>query len=208
MIKRKSGTVYIWLPNQKEKRVGHVSMQINSEPVEENYVSWWPESESKKSISAPVSKILVSETSSIFDSSVKRKIYNPSTFEIDMDSERGGPNMIYTLNPDFFSKVLMMIAWCDIKNKDNCHYKFLSKNCSTIVARVLYAGLKYEKKHQKIFSFLTHGYAIATPVDIALKMEHIAKIGLATKSEGSFLMKKKMIYMRTLFNILTPSESP
>src|SRR5689334_8988689 len=111
--------VYIWYPHGKH--IGHCSMHIGEHREEDNsewYVSWWPDRQ---------------EGETNFNCTM-----GTCTFEEDKDIE-GYPHVMYHIDEEKARLHYghMKAEWDAIRGKAGARYKLFSKNCSTIVARVL-----------------------------------------------------------------------
>lgn len=118
--------VYIWYPN--DGMVGHASMHIGAQVNAHGtnwYVSWWPDDGTMAAGGAGPTVTCSAQ---------------PRTFAYDKsdDGEGSKPHVIYKLTG--LDIAAMKAEWDGTKNKANAHYRFLPKNCSTIVARILRAG--------------------------------------------------------------------
>jgi hypothetical protein len=116
-----ASAIYVWYPHGKH--IGHCSMHIGQhrEPdSDEWYVSWWPH---KSTVLATRQGVT-------------------STFQEDKDTEGGSPHVKYLIYEAKCGLHVgnMKVEWDAIRGKEDAHYKLLSKNCSTTVARVLRAG--------------------------------------------------------------------
>jgi len=113
---------------------GHSSMNITDNWVDrshnngKNYVSWWP-GESKKEL---------------FGHSKGRKGgVEAENFMEDIKDEGGyAPDHVIKIDNKSIDTQAMLSKWAEIRGKENAHYRYLRKNCSTIVARVLRVGTK------------------------------------------------------------------
>jgi hypothetical protein len=113
-----TATVYIWYP--ADENVGHASMHIGAHKEMDDrmwYVSWWPEGGANL---------------------IEKKDAQPNDYNGDIEQEGGRAHVRYELyNLDVTA---MKVEWDTIRTKASAHYQFLTKNCSTIVARVMRAG--------------------------------------------------------------------
>jgi hypothetical protein len=110
-------TVFVWAP--LGEHVGHAAMAIGDQRPDASwdrqnvtYVSWWPSN-------AP--------HAGSHDLSFKNDFANDCT------SEGGPPESIIEVRG--LDDIAMYTAWTQISSKANAHYRFMVKNCSTIVAR-------------------------------------------------------------------------
>jgi RHS repeat-associated protein len=113
--------VHVWLP--KGGNVGHASAHIGK--GEDHYVSFWPAGDA-----------------GLFTSNMPATHYD---YGIDKFSEGGNPDA--TINIDGLDEEAMKKEWENIKaemRSGQCTYTTLGNNCSTIVARVLFAGTKWK----------------------------------------------------------------
>lgn len=119
-----TSTVLIW--NNKlygaHHYSGHASLSIDSDweagAQASTYVSWWPEGEAGKG-----DKVVADPNLSV---------------SADLQSEKYAPDHIIKING--MNEGQMRAKWVETWSKRNAHYKMRTKNCSTIVARVLCAG--------------------------------------------------------------------
>ncbi|HTU22163.1 MAG TPA: hypothetical protein VMG10_29255 [Gemmataceae bacterium] len=122
-------TVLVWQPADG---VGHAAMLIGSSAGRginstDYYVSWFPAVQPTASLVLPGEMVVGAAHG----------------FYADCEAEGNGQARL----PEYFrtipglNTVHMLAAWERIKTKQGAHYRVMRKNCSTIVARVLRAGL-------------------------------------------------------------------
>jgi len=130
-------TVFVWEP---VGGVGHASIAIGDQgrfnhhdwfDQTAGYASWFP----GKSTANPAES--GADARGILPGRMYMK--ESCTFEADCDSEEGIPENAIQLPR--LSIQHMMQLWTEIRDKPNAHYRLLRKNCSTIVARILRAGM-------------------------------------------------------------------
>jgi hypothetical protein len=132
-------TILIWNNNNHSLGgghdvTGHSAMNITDNWVEgasdngRNYVSWWPGEQKKE----------------LLGHSKGRKFgVEASNFLEDIKDEGGyAPDHIIRVDNKSIDTNAMLAKWSEIRNKENAHYRYLRKNCSTIVARVMRTGTK------------------------------------------------------------------
>lgn len=134
-------TVFVWEPGSQG--VGHASIAIGKQglflPPEVQwfeqtlaYASWFP----GQSVQDP------NQYGADITGLLPGVMYMKSScnFESDCHSEEGFPD--HTIPLPSLNVGLMMSKWQEIRDKENAHYRLARKNCSTIVARILRAGME------------------------------------------------------------------
>jgi hypothetical protein len=152
-----AATVLIWNNHMRpvgNSYCGHAAMIIDSnwKAMASSYVSWWPESE-KDNSSSP----------------------NLSVFA-DLSEENYAPDHILRIS--VFNNNAAISKWAEIRNKPKSTYRFLRKNCSTIVSRVLLAG------NTKPLGFGVSNNLIWTPI----RVKRLADAMGAERKEWSWLI--------------------
>ena len=139
---------------------GHASLNIGEEfeslnfgfGMGETYVSWWPSDD------ADDGKAKGSDKGGLkgLSGPGERNMY----FGKDIRLEGYLPDHVICLESDTDREARMVAAYKEIYQKRGASYKYLRKNCSTIVSRVLHAGGYYAKKWAMNCNF------VWTPADI------------------------------------------
>lgn len=171
-------TVCVWEPVDG---IGHAAVFIQpaagvtrSQDIT-SYASWFPGDDTKTGESgagmghlAP-GKMLSSEKSSFFEdceseaSDQGRQDGATNKFRL--------PEHIITLRN--LNMPLMQAEWNSIRNKPNSHYRLMRKNCSTIAARVIRAGMT-SSQHLKL---LKKSHQVWwTPWDVQQLAQELAKL--------------------------------
>jgi hypothetical protein len=136
-------TVFIWNNNMVSsmfggghKTVGHASVHITSvwtPPANRSdadsladqtasYVSWWPGSNS-------AGMRLAKARSNLFADIIGESNYAPD----------------HIIRIEDLDETAMATEWAAIRGKENAHYRLNVKNCSTVAARVLRAGVSWKE---------------------------------------------------------------
>ncbi len=114
-------TVFIWNNHMygSHRYPGHASMSIDGQwqAGANTYVSWWPDSQKDGFLDLARPKL---------------------EFFADLKEEGYAPDHIIRI--DGLRLDAMTAKWNERRNKQNAHYRFLKKNCSTVVSAVLKAG--------------------------------------------------------------------
>ncbi len=118
-------------PGHSCMNIGDVWLPFGGDNVD-NYVSWWPGGKRETGTKARMEGAK--------GGGVTAKASPKTNFCLDVMAERYLPDHIIRLPSDPGKVTKMQAAWNEIRGKDDAHYRFLYKNCSTIVARVLRAG--------------------------------------------------------------------
>lgn len=144
-------TVIIWENNmlsggrskcadgKTRKWPGHASMNIGDvwqrlgEDNTDNYVSWWPGGKRDTSKSAQAGAAITKQ-------GVTANGVAKHNLCLDIIKEGYLPDHIIRLDVTEGQIRNMQAKWNEIRHKEGANYRFVVKNCSTIVARVLRAG--------------------------------------------------------------------
>lgn len=216
-------SVFIWYP--EHGRVGHCSMFIgnleqevlinpkmsddvgkkrNRNSIKENkipsnvilpltddYVSWWPD----LSRGCSNSTLLFSRNKSTTVADLAR----------DMQEENSRPHVTYTFNNLSVSK--MQFEWESIKNKyqhnlmRKTSYRFLGKNCASIVWRILCAGGICNLMSSGVGKdWKTHNL-IWTPKKVAVVCNTLEKKGECDKAKNNSAPSKMASLLACMFGL-------
>nr|WP_147243269.1 hypothetical protein [Rahnella aquatilis] len=154
--------VFIWYP--ENHHFGHAAMMIGDLSTKSSYVSWWP-GKFRGGLSSFVLKSPASREN-LFNHRAHQFEFATSNYDSDVLSEGNCPHVIYGLR-DFDSRN-MQIMWDKILNRGAPSFSPLSKNCATIVSRVMKAGLKNSPLRHKVFGLFGGEQYIWTPKRIAV----------------------------------------
>jgi hypothetical protein len=130
-------TVFVWEP---VGGVGHASIAIGDQG-RFNHGNWYEQTEGYASWFPGTSTANPAESGADARGILPSRMYmkESCTFANDCDSEGGIPENVIELSR--LNVQHMMQLWTEIRDKPNAHYRLLRKNCSTIVARILRAGM-------------------------------------------------------------------
>ncbi|UNK62967.1 hypothetical protein [Buttiauxella ferragutiae] len=187
--------VFIWYP--EDHHLGHAAMLIGDLDDNSPYISWWP-GKTKSKLSSYVKKTPAYRESSFNNSTHKFEFFT-SDYKSDVHDEADCPHVIYGLRD--LNTYNMLKEWHKIKSSAIPSFSPLSKNCATVVSRVLKAGLKGSPLYHKAFGLFGGEQYIWTPKRIAVACNtlrdknHALKINIPGRnSDHSFV--KTLIRLR------------
>lgn len=187
--------VLIWYP--ENHHFGHAAMVIGDLSSKSSYVSWWPE-KSRSGLSSFLFKS-PAVRENLFNHRAHRFEFTTSDYESDVSSEGDCPHVIFGLRE--FDSRNMQIMWDKIISGGAPSFSPLSKNCATIVSRVMKAGLKNSPLRQKVFGLFGGEQYVWTPKRIAVACNilrdknYALKINISGRnSEYNFF--KKLVRLR------------
>ncbi|WP_459176488.1 hypothetical protein [Ewingella americana] len=151
--------VFIWYANSHD--MGHASMFIGDISKQSSYVSWWPQYHGHVSYF------------------VKYPAGVSNGYEADCSLEKRVPDVVYGLKG--LDDYAMRIAWRDICIKENASFTLMSKNCSSIVRRILKAGLVHSPLRHKVFGVMDGGFYTCTPKRVAVVCNNLRDNNMAVK---------------------------
>ncbi len=172
-----TATAYIWYPHGGQ--VGHASLRIG-DPADlhydgldstESYVSWWPAEGQQHGL-----RLLRADS-------------QQKTYFDDQDEEGGLYHVKYDLyGLDVYA---MQEMWEAIRDKEESHYKFIDKNCSTIVSRILKTGGAHRFIPFELRFMLVKLNVVWKPKDIATWCDHMVRAGRGEKIKSPNCPQKR-----------------
>ena len=154
--------VFVWYP--EDGHLGHAAMLIGDLSIESPYVSWCPKN-TREGILEFFRKS-PSLRQSTLNPETQNYEFETSSYDMDCFSEENSPHVIYGLRGLDVRE--MQMAWHNIVSRENSSFSPLSKNCASIVSRVLKAGLTRSPLRHRVLGVFYGGQYIWTPKRIAV----------------------------------------